>query len=385
MIVIGLSSGTSVDGIDVAVADLRLAGGDVLLTPIAHRDVPHPPALREDILAALPPAPTTMAEVCRLDTLIGQAFAQAARDAIAELCPGRTADLVVSHGQTVFHWIEDGRARGTLQLGQPAWIAEATGVPVVSDVRARDIAAGGQGAPLASTFDVLWLAGRGAPAAALNIGGIANLTVVAPGHDPLAFDTGPGNALLDIAASSIGDGAERMDRDGRRALRGRVHEGLLARLRADPYYARPAPKSTGKEVFHGDYLDAALAGFDVAGDDVFATLVELTATTIADACARHGVAEVVASGGGLRNPALVAALRSALGPAPLRFSDSLGIDPDAKEAYLFALLGFLTWNDIPGTVPSCTGAARPTPVGRISPPERPHPGGLRLRLGPDAG
>jgi anhydro-N-acetylmuramic acid kinase len=378
MIVIGLSSGTSVDGIDVAVADLRLEEGDVLLTPLAHREVPYPAELRDAVLAALPPAPTTLAEVCRLDTLIGRAFADAARSAVTDLCPLATADLVVSHGQTVFHWIEDGRAQGTLQLGQPAWIAEATGLPVVSDVRARDIAAGGQGAPLASTFDALWLAGRPEPAAALNIGGIANLTVVAPGRDPVAFDTGPGNALLDAAAARLA--GDRMDRGGERALRGRVHPGLLARLRADPYYARPAPKSTGKELFHAAYLDAALDGLDVAEDDLFATLVELTAGTVADACRAHGVTEVVASGGGLRNPALVAALRAALAPAELRDSTDLGVDPDAKEAYLFALLGFLTYSGVPATVPSCTGAERATLAGRITPAEGgvPHPRRLRL-------
>ncbi|CAM3812126.1 anhydro-N-acetylmuramic acid kinase [Nocardiopsis rhodophaea] len=380
MIVLGLSSGTSVDGIDVAVADLRLEAGEVLLAPVAYREVPYPGRLRDDILAALPPAPTTLDAVCRLDARIGQAFADAAEAAIGDLCPRRTADLVVAHGQTVYHWVEDGQARGTLQLGQPAWIAEATGLPVVSDPRARDIAAGGQGAPLTSTLDVLWLSGRDAPAAALNVGGIANLTVVAPGRPPVAFDTGPGNALLDAAVRRATAGREAMDVDGHRARRGRVHPGLLGRLRADPYYARPAPKSTGKELFHSGYLDSALDGTDVSEDDLCATLVALTAETVAEACRAHGVTEVIASGGGLRNPVLAEALRAALAPATVDTSAALDIDPDAKEACLFALLGFLTWHGIPATIPSCTGARHSTLAGRITPnmDRRPLPRRLRV-------
>ncbi|GAA3731578.1 anhydro-N-acetylmuramic acid kinase [Spinactinospora alkalitolerans] len=379
MIVIGLSSGTSVDGIDVAVADIRSAGREVLLTPIGHGAAALPGSLRDDVLAALPPASTTMGDVCRLDTGIGRAFADAARYALDELCPGGAADLVASHGQTVFHWVRDGAAHGTLQLGQPAWIAEATGLPVVSDLRARDIAAGGQGAPLASTLDVLWLSGREGTTAALNLGGIANLTVVSPGRAPFAFDTGPANALLDLAAARVG---EPMDRDGARARRGRVRPDLLARLRSDPYYARPAPKSTGRELFHADHLDAALAGLDVAEDDLFATLVALTAGTVADACRAHGVTEVIGSGGGMRNPAMTEALRAGLAPARLLSAADHGIDPDAKEAYLFALLGFLTWHGLPSAIPSCTGARTATVAGRITPAARPAAPPDRLRLVP---
>lgn len=371
MIVVGLSSGTSADGIDAGVLDLELVGGPsearVRMVPIGYRELPYPPGLRAEVLAALPPARVDMGAVCRLDTLIGQAFADAARSVIGELCPGGTADLVVSHGQTLFHWVEDGVVRGTLQLGQPAWIAAATGVPVVSDVRAADIAAGGQGAPLVGAFDTLLLSGRTAPAAALNIGGIANLTVLPPDRDPIAFDTGPGNALLDTAVGRITAGREHLDRDGARAARGRVHPGLLERLRAEPYYARPAPKSTGRELFHAAHLDAALDGFEVADDDLCATLTALTAGTIADACRANGVVEVIASGGGLRNPALISALRAELAPARLIMSTELGIDPDAKEAWMFALLGFLTWHGVPATIPSCTGAAHPALLGRITP------------------
>lgn len=381
MIVLGLSSGTSVDGIDVAAADLSLSGDVVRLSPLGHLEVAYTDVLRGEILAALPPATTSMASVCRIDTGIGREFAAAAVAADRELCGGR-AELVVSHGQTLFHWVEDGAVHGTLQLGQPAWVAEATGLPVVSDVRARDVAAGGQGAPLASTLDVLLLGGSAQARAALNIGGVANVTVVAPGEEPLAFDTGPGNALVDAAVAWATDGRERYDRDGQHAAKGQVDERLLDLLLADAYYARPAPKSTGKELFHLDYLRHACreAGAD-RGDDVVATVTALTAHTIADACGRHGVGEVLVSGGGGRNPVLMRMLGERLGPAvTLSTSDDVGLPADAKEAYLFALLGFLTWQGVPASVPSCTGARRPSLLGSVTPgagplaPPPPRPG-----------
>lgn len=367
MIVLGLSSGTSVDGIDVAAADLSLDGCTVVLRLLGHREVAFGARLRADVLAALPPASTSMEQVCRIDTALGQELAAAAVQGVAELCGGR-ADLVVSHGQTLYHWVEDGAVRGTLQLGRPAWVAEATGLPVVSDVRARDVAAGGQGAPLASTLDVLLLADTAGPAAALNIGGIANVTVVRPGEEPLAFDTGPGNALVDAAVAWVTDGAETFDEDGRRADNGHVDDRLLGVLLDDPYYARPAPKSTGKELFHHGYLRDACAEAEAGLEDVVTTVTALTARTIADACRRHGVTEMLASGGGTRNRALMRMLRAELGRSvSLRDSDAAGVPAEAKEAYLFALLGFLTWHGVPATVPSCTGARHPSLLGSVTP------------------
>ncbi|MYV38320.1 anhydro-N-acetylmuramic acid kinase, partial [Streptomyces sp. SID1328] len=187
MLVIGLMSGTSYDGIDAAAAELRLEGETLHLKPLGMVSEPYDPGLRELLAGALPPAAVPLADVCRLDTRIGQAFAAAAARADAELCGG-AAELLASHGQTVYHWVDGDRVHGTLQLGQPAWIAEATGLPVVADFRPRDVAAGGQGAPLVSLVDLLWLRGRPGTPVALNIGGIANLT--AP--DGTAFDTGPG-------------------------------------------------------------------------------------------------------------------------------------------------------------------------------------------------
>lgn len=373
MIVLALSSGTSVDGIDVAAAELSVHAEQLRMTPLGHREVPYSPGLRAAVLAALPPAGTTLEAVCRIDTGVGQEFAAAARDAAQDLAGG-VAELVVSHGQTLYHWTCDGAVRGTLQLGQPAWIAEATGLPVVSDVRVNDVAAGGQGAPLAALLDVLLLADRPGAAAAVNLGGIANVTVVGSPGGPVAFDTGPANALLDAAARHLTDGREHADHDGALAARGRVDEPLLAAMLDHPYYHRPPPRTTGKEDFHAAYLWAVLdrtGRGGLAPEDLLATLVELTARTVADALAPYAVREVFASGGGTRNPTQLGRLAAQLAPARLATSAELGLDPSAKEAYLFALLGFFTWHDLPGTVPGCTGARHATVAGRITPGARP--------------
>ncbi|MFH8447693.1 anhydro-N-acetylmuramic acid kinase [Streptomyces fungicidicus] len=374
MRVIGLMSGTSHDAVDAAAADLVLEGDSLLLTPLGMVSAPYPEELRSALTAALPPASTTMKDVCRLDTRIGQAFAALATRADRELCDGR-ADLIVSHGQTVYHWVEQGRVHGTLQIGSPAWIAEATGRPVVSDLRTRDVAAGGQGAPLVSVVDVMWLRGRPGVPAALNLGGIANLTVAGAAGDPVAFDTGPANALVDAAAHALTDGRLEYDRDGALAARGRVDTALLRALLDEPYYAKPPPKTTGKELFHWPYLHTFLTGRDgLPTEDVVATVTHLTARTVADAVRAAGASEVIASGGGTRNPTLMSMLRTALQGIPLRTSDDLGLPSAAKEAYAFAVLGYLTAHGLAGTVPACTGARRPSVLGSITPGSR----GLRL-------
>lgn len=399
MIVVGLMSGTSHDSIDAAAARVTMADATVHLEPLGTVEVAYPPALRADLVAALPPSPTTVEALCRLDTQIGQAFADVAARAVDELCGG-SADLVVSHGQTLFHWVEGGAVAGTLQVGQPAWVAERTGTTVVSDLRARDVAAGGQGAPLVSAFDVLWLHDRPGVTVALNLGGIANVTVVAAGRDPVAFDTGPANALVDAAVVRLTGGAEAFDRDGALAAAGTVDEDLLARLLDEPYYARPAPKTTGKELFHPGYLDeifaaaAATAATTAAvhgaggaaadgaaadgasapsaaqpspGADLVATLTELTARTVADAVLAHGATSVVASGGGTRNPVLMARLAAHLPGVEVLTSDDLGIPSQAKEALAFAVLGFLTVHGVPASVASCTGARGARVLGSITP------------------
>ncbi|MFD9491380.1 anhydro-N-acetylmuramic acid kinase [Streptomyces sp. NPDC060005] len=374
MRIIGMMSGTSYDAIDAAAADLDLEGDALVLRPLGLVSEEYEPELRDLLTAALPPAPTGLADVCRLDTLIGRAFAATAVRAGRELCDGR-ADAIASHGQTVYHWVEHGQVHGTLQLGQPAWIAEATGLPVVADFRPRDIAAGGQGAPLVSLVDLLWLRGRPGTPVALNLGGIANLT--AP--DGTAFDTGPACALLDAAARGLSGGRLDHDVDGALAARGTVHEPLLRRLLAEPYYALPAPKTTGKELFHFGYLRDALAGFGtLTAEDVIATLTRLTAVSVADAVRSVGATEVIASGGGTRNPTLMTMLGDRLPGVAVRTSDELGLPSAAKEAYAFAVLGFLTLHGLAGTEPASTGARHPSVLGSLTPGRDP------LRLPPPA-
>ncbi|MFE2250317.1 anhydro-N-acetylmuramic acid kinase [Streptomyces lavendulae] len=373
MRVVGLMSGTSYDAVDAAAADLTLdEDGTLRLVPLGMVSAPYEDTLRAALAAALPPAPTTLGDVCRLDTRIGRAFAALAVRADRELCAGR-AELMASHGQTVFHWADAGRVHGTLQIGSPAWIAEATGRPVVSDFRPRDVAAGGQGAPLVSLVDLMLLRGRPGVPAALNIGGIANLTVLPATGPPVAFDTGPGNALLDAAVRELTAGRLDHDADGALAAAGRVHPPLLRRLLDEPYYRLPAPKTTGKELFHPGHLRAALAPHPgLAPQDVLATLTRLTARTVADALRPLRATEVIASGGGTRNPALMAALREELPPGTaLLTSDALGLPAAAKEAYAFAVLGFLTVHGLPGNAPDCTGARGPRVLGSLTPGRRP--------------
>jgi anhydro-N-acetylmuramic acid kinase len=372
MRVIGLMSGTSYDAIDAAAADLVLdEEGAITLTPRGVLSRGYPEDLRAAVGAALPPNAITMEQVCQLDTRIGQAFAELAVQANEELCGG-DAELVVSHGQTLFHWVSEGRVKGSLQLGQSAWIAEATGLPVVADLRSRDIAAGGQGAPLVSLFDVLWLGTRPGCPVALNLGGIANITVVSHGQDPVAFDTGPANALIDAGVRHLTDGALDYDVDGALAARGRIDEQLLQRLHAEPYYALPGPKTTGKELFHLPYLLAAMDGLGSRPpEDVIATLTALTATTVADAVIRSGGTEVIAAGGGVNNPTLMSMLAAELGDVGLQTTSGLGLPSGAKEAYAFATLGFLAVHGLPGTVASCTGARHASVLGHITPGRQP--------------
>ncbi|MFW6719425.1 anhydro-N-acetylmuramic acid kinase [Streptomyces sp. MAR4 CNY-716] len=368
--VVGLLSGTSYDAVDAAVCDLRLAGEELLLHPRGLHSAPFPDELRRAVAACLPPARTTMAEVCRLDTELGRFFGRVAAEAVDAVAGGR-ADLVVSHGQTVYHWVEGRQARGTLQLGGAAWIAEATGLPVVSDVRTRDIARGGQGAPLASTLDALLLLGDGPGPrrGALNLGGIANITVRGGSGGIVAYDLGPANALIDAAVADGTGGAETMDTDGARARRGTVDRELLRRLLAEPYYALAAPKSTGKELFHGAYLreQVAAAGGRPELDDLVATVTELTAELVAAACREYGVGELVVSGGGVRNPALLARLAELCAPARVTPIEEHGLSSQGKEGYLFALLGFLTVCGLPASVPSATGAREAALLGSITP------------------
>ncbi|MFS0853746.1 anhydro-N-acetylmuramic acid kinase [Microbacterium sp. 179-I 3D4 NHS] len=363
MRVLGLISGTSHDGIDVAVVDFAETGGSLSGTLLHDDTVPYAPDVRARLVAALPPAATTFAEVCELDTLIGQAFADAAAGAAVAV---GGVDAVCSHGQTVFHWVEGDHARGTLQIGQPAWIAEKVGAPVVSDVRIRDITAGGHGAPLVSFLDELLLRGRAEVAAALNLGGIANMTVVTGGRLS-AYDIGPANALVDAVVVDRSLNALGYDEDAAIARAGCVDEALLEELLADPYYALPAPKSTGKERFHLDYVRQHRASRDLSDADLVRTLTELTVRTVAQDVERTGIRYLAVSGGGCHNPLLMDGLRAALPDVEIVLADELGAPVDSKEAILFALIGWCTLHGVPAIVPGGTGANAPRILGTITP------------------
>jgi anhydro-N-acetylmuramic acid kinase len=360
--------------------ELELDGSTLVADLRGHVSALYADELRSAIAGLLPPAPTTIEEVCRVDTAIGRAFGEVAAG-LAEEAFGTRADLVCSPGQTVFHWVEDGSALGTLQLGQAAYIAERTGSAVVADVRARDVAAGGHGAPLASLLDVLLLGAhpdrvRGS----LNLGGIANVTIVGPDREPFAFDNGPANALMDAVIGWATDGAETFDRDGARAARGAVDEVLLARFLQEPYYAAEPPKSTGKELFHLPYVLDRLGGSRPELDDLLATLTALSAEVVARDLRRFEVVDVVAAGGGTRNRTLMAELSQRLPGVPIESMDAYGIPAAAKEGLMFALIGFLSVHGLPGAIPSCTGASGPRVLGALVPGDGPLPvaGGARM-------
>lgn len=369
MRVLGMISGTSHDGIDAALVDFDLREGVLHGTVLRTATTPYEAGLRDHLLRTLPPAELQFADVCRLDTLIGQAFAEVAAAVIARSGP---VDLICSHGQTVYHWVEGQRALGTLQLGQPAWIAERTGAPVVADLRIRDITAGGHGAPLVSQMDTLLLSDLPGNPAALNLGGIANMTLLRGPLGPLAYDIGPANTLIDAAVRSSSGGTLGYDEDGRLAAAGRVDTGLLAELLREPYYALPAPKTTGKELFNAAYLQAALARRPrLRTEDIIATVTALTAETVAVEVRRHGIDTLVVSGGGCANPTLMAMLSERLPGVTVRPSTEFGAPTGAKEAIAFALIGWHTAHGLPSVVPSCTGARSARILGAIVPGEGP--------------
>jgi anhydro-N-acetylmuramic acid kinase len=380
MRVIGLISGTSFDAIEAVAAELELDGPELVVDLRAHVSAEYPADVHSAIAASLPPASTTIEDVCKLDTAIGQRFADVASE-VAEAAFGGEVDVICSHGQTVYHWVEGAHALGTLQLGQPAFIAERTGATVVGDVRARDIAAGGQGAPLASLLDVLLL-GREPDRVrgSLNLGGISNVTVVGPGREPLAYDIGPANALTDAVVAAETGGREVFDAGGARAARGTVDEELLAAFLDEPYYELPPPKSTGKELFHLAYVSEKLNGREISTDDLLATLTALSAETVAADLKKLGVADLVAAGGGTRNPTLMAELARRLPGLPIETFDVFGIPEAGKEAFVFAIIGFLTVHRLPATVPSCTGARHASILGAVVPGTVP----LRLSEGSQA-
>jgi anhydro-N-acetylmuramic acid kinase len=362
MIVAGIMSGTSLDGIDVAIVDIRGRSFSVK----AFWTVPYPAKVREAILRASSPA-----EIARLHFLLGELYAAAVKK--SKLRP----QLIACHGQTIFHEGQPIRFLGhrissTLQIGEAAVIAERTGIPVVSDFRPRDIAAGGCGAPLVPYVDYLLFRHRRRGRVALNIGGIANLTAIPPGASPdqvIAFDTGPGNMVIDALVSEYTHGKRAYDRDGRLAVRGHVNKALLDRLLAEPYYRKRPPKTAGREQYGREFVQRLLRT-KLPLLDLISTATTLTAATVAFAINRFvpmKVDELIVSGGGARNPLIMQYLAAFLPAVAIAMSSDFGIDIDAKEAIAFAILGYQTWRRRPANLPSATGARHAVVLGKITP------------------
>ena len=375
---LGLISGTSVDTVDAALATFGPGCADARVVH-AHGH-PIPPRLRRDLLEVAAKERTTLARIARLDVEVGHLFADAALAALREAGCGRDDVAAVgSHGQTVRHE-PDGRWPSTTQIGDPNVIAQRTGITTVADFRRRDVAAGGQGAPLAPAFHRAVMSHPSRPRAIVNLGGIANVSLLAPagspGNGPLGFDCGPANGLLDAWARRHLDAP--LDQDGDWAASGVVHDRLLARMLADPYFSQPAPKSTGRGYFDEGWIDrqARAVGEPVAPADVQRTLCELCAAAVAESIERYGpgTTEAYLCGGGVHNRTLVERLSARLAPRTVGRTDALGISADYVEAAAFAWLAKRTLDGAPGNLPSVTGAGEAVVLGGIH-PGRVRPGG----------
>jgi len=366
MIALGLMSGTSLDGIDGAVVDIRLAAARYQVRLIDFATTPYDDALRRDLENLFPPAGAQLDQVADLHRRLGVAYAEAAE----AICREKRLDYVALHGQTVYH---DGDRALTLQLGSPYFVRDRLHAAVCYDFRSADCAAGGQGAPLVPYADALLLGTSVEDRVAVNIGGIANLTYLARAGDSkaaVAFDSGPGNMLIDAFVSSRTRGAQRYDRNGEHAARGSVHPEALAAMLDDRYFAQAPPKSTGRERFGGEFLAthaAALADLNL--EDGAATLTALTAESLARAVKTVAPlgARVFVSGGGARNLCLMRLLAERLAGYPVESSDEMNLPAEAKEAVAFALLGYETLRGNAANLPHVTGAARKTVLGSIAP------------------
>jgi anhydro-N-acetylmuramic acid kinase len=379
--VIGLMSGTSADGVDAALVEWPDGPAALPFRLLAFREDPFAPDLQERIhrlAAGRVAAPAALRELASLDVLLGERFAEAARAVAAQAGVELEAvDAIASHGQTVAHHPE---LRATLQIGDPSVIAERTGVTTVADFRPRDVAAGGEGAPLAPFFHRAAFADDAEDRLVLNLGGIANVTWLpggAPEEAVLAFDVGPANALLDGAVRALTQGRDRIDRDGGRARRGRADAELLARLLDDEFLRRPPPKSTGRERYGAREAEALALEWrrrhgERADDDLLATLVAFTAEAVARACddflaPRERIGRVWVGGGGARNPAHLLALRQALPQSAVEPMDVAGVPAQAAEAMAFSLMGRNALLGLPNHLPRCTGAGRAAVLGEIVP------------------
>ena len=365
MIAVGIMSGTSADGMDAAAVDVGSGAGQArpAIRLLAHIARDHPDGLRYRILAAASGAPLPAHDIAILHAELGDAYASLAREIVAAV--GGNAACIALHGQTIAHFPAE---HATLQIGDAARVAVALGIPAIDDFRSADIALGGQGAPLVPFADHLLFA-DGTPRAILNLGGIANVTLLptSDAADVTAFDTGPGNMVIDHLARK---GGNELDRDGAAAARGRVDRSALANALTHPYFAREGPKSTGREEFGAPFAQQLLS--DVRGgggtlDDAMATATALTVETVGRALDGGPWREVIVAGGGARNVTLVDRLRERTG-LPIRLTDELGIPAEAREAVAFAILGAFRLRDEPNTLPACTGASRAVSAGAVHRP-----------------
>jgi anhydro-N-acetylmuramic acid kinase len=367
-------SGTSLDGIDVAIVDIRGRG----FNTAAFRSMPYSAGLRNAILA-ISNCETTTGAIARMHVLLGELYASALRETCSGAgIPLESVELVGCHGQTIFHQAEPVKLFGrsitsTMQIGEADVIAERTGLPVVSDFRARDMAAGGKGAPLVPYVDCLLFQHRTRGRVALNIGGIANLTAIPAGastRDVVAFDTGPGNMIIDSLVREHTGGKQAFDRNGRIARSGKVSRSLLRELLRDGFIEQAPPKAAGREQY-GIELVKQVRKARLPFADLVATATAFTAAAVAEGLNRFvkprmEVDDLIVSGGGAHNPALMdylAAFLPGIGIAPC---DAYGIDVDAKEAVAFAILAHETWRRKPSNLPSATGAKRAVILGKIS-------------------
>lgn len=388
--VVGLMSGTSVDGIDAALVEIGGTDEAPEVRLVAFEDRPWPEEVRRQIFPLFRPETATVDKIGYMNFLMGEIYAQSVSSVVEKA--GLTLadiDLIGSHGQTIWHAPEvcgkDGfPVRFTVQIGEGSVIAARTGVPTVSDFRVADMAVGGQGAPLVPFSEYLLYRRPGETILLQNIGGIGNMTVLPGDEGPeavYAFDTGPGNMIIDAVVSALTGGAKTYDAGGAMAAEGRVDEALLAMLQQDPYYDMPLPKTTGRELFGVQYVGKILdyqRAHGLSDADVLATVTDLTAWSIADGYARYVLprrqaAELVVGGGGSYNATLLGFLRTRFAPygVEVRTQEDLGWSSDAKEAVAFALMADCCVREKPNVLPSVTGARAAAIMGKISlPPVR---------------
>lgn len=387
--VVGMMSGTSVDGVDAALIELTREGGAPRVKLLAFENIPYPQGVRERVFELFRPETSTVDRIGYMNFLLGELYARAALSVIAKAgLTSADVDLIGSHGQTIWHEPEaretDGMPiRYTVQIGEGAVIAARTGIPTVSDFRVADMAVGGQGAPLVPFSEYLLYRREDESILLQNIGGIGNMTVLPAGATPeqvFAFDTGPGNMIIDAVAAAISGGRLKCDVNGGIAARGRVDEELLARLQKDEYYARRPPKTTGRERFGTQYAQRILddrARHPISDEDLLATVTYLTAWSIFDACERFALpvckpAELIVGGGGSYNKTLLKDLSGLFGTRGIavRTQEDLGFNSDAKEAVAFALMADCFVRGEANVLPSVTGASAASVMGKLSLPPR---------------